>query len=101
MNSEQDLDNPEAVLTAHKIFPLKSLGHIRSTKINFIMDTEERHFLQVVKELSREEMWEQLELRRLESLKEKGVMMSAQLLAKARCPKCTLQPPCKHFDNVN
>ena len=72
VKNDNDLDNPEAILTSHKIFPLKSLGHIQATKINFEMNTEERHFLQEVKEMSREQMWEQLEKKRFDELKKRG-----------------------------
>jgi hypothetical protein len=36
------------------------------------MDTEERHFLQEVKEMSREQMWAELEKKRLDELKKRG-----------------------------
>ena len=72
VENDNDLNNPEAILTSHKIYPLKSLGHIRATKINFEMDTEERHFLQEVKEMSREQMWAELEKKRLDELQKRG-----------------------------
>ena len=27
--------------------------------------------------------------------------MKGQLANKGRCPKCTLKPPCKHFDSID
>lgn len=77
------------------------MGNIPETKINFEMNTEERNFIKQVKELPRAQMWQMLEKKRLEELKEKGLQCRTKMLVKARCPKCTLQPPCKHYEKID
>lgn len=51
--------------------------------------------------MSRGEVWEQLEKKRYDDLKRKAIMLQGECLAKARCPVCTLQPPCKHYTSVD
>lgn len=61
-----------------------------SSRINFDMNTEEREFVNKTKELSREQMWISLERKRFDDLKRRATNLSSVMLAKARCPKCTL-----------
>jgi len=50
-------------------------------------------------EVTKEEMWELLEAKRFEKLKESAVNLQADLVYNQRCPKCTLMPPCKHYES--
>jgi len=43
---------------------------------------------------------EQIKQKRIAEIKIKAASMKGTLANKGRCPKCTLRPPCKHFDSV-
>jgi hypothetical protein len=40
-----------------------------------------------------------LENKRYSDLHKSAVALSVNMVAKARCPVCTLMPPCKHYDS--
>jgi hypothetical protein len=44
-------------------------------------------------------MWELLENKRFENLKQSAVNLQGDLIYNKRCPKCTLIPPCKHYES--
>jgi hypothetical protein len=51
--------------------------------------------------MTKEEIWKRLEVKRFEQLKHEAINMQGDILVKqARCPKCTLVPPCKHYNGV-
>lgn len=50
-----------------------------------------------VDELTREQMWQLLEEKRFVDLGRNGMLLQGSLVSQARCPKCTLNPPCKHY----
>ena len=49
--------------------------------------------------VTKEEMWELLENKRFEKLKDSAVNLQGDLIFNNRCPKCTLMPPCKHYES--
>jgi hypothetical protein len=48
--------------------------------------------------LSVQQMAERLERQRMTELKNAAIVMKGTLVQNGRCPKCTLKPPCKHFE---
>lgn len=68
--------------------------------MTFELDQEERDLISRADEISREEIWQMLETKRYEDLYKRSLILSGNMLAQARCPKCTLQPPCKHYKSV-
>ena len=66
-------------------------------KMNFDLDQEEREIIAKADELSREQIWDLLERKRFDELKKRAIVLSGNMLSQARCPKCTLMPPCKHY----
>ena len=49
--------------------------------------------------LSKQEIWEQLELKRFNELRKAAINLQGELLVQRRCPKCTLVPPCQHYQS--
>jgi hypothetical protein len=66
---------------------------------SIILDKEERELVKKGDEVTKEEMWELLENKRFEKLKDSAINLQGDLLYNNRCPKCTLYPPCKHYQN--
>ena len=85
------------MLTTHRIPPLKPLHNMPRTRLNFDLDAEERAIIAKSDVLTREEIWQLLEKKRFEDLRNRAVLLSGNMLSKARCPVCTLAPPCKHY----
>lgn len=98
-DSETDYENPNLQLTIGRIRQLKPLMHIPHTKLNFDLDPEERSIIARADSMTREQVWDLLEKKRYEDLKRRAVQLSGEMLAKARCPVCTLMPPCKHYQS--
>lgn len=98
---ETDFDNPDLNLTTHKIPPLKPLINMPRTRLNFDLDQEEREIIAKADDLTREEIWELLEKKRFEELRKRSIMLRGTMIGQARCPKCTLQPPCKHYESAD
>lgn len=96
---ETDFENPDLNLTTHRIPPLKPLINMPRTRLNFDLDQEEREIIARADDLSREEIWELLEKKRFEELRKRSIMLRGTMIGQARCPKCTLQPPCKHYES--
>ena len=44
-------------------------------------------------------MWALLENKRFAKLQDSAVNLQGDMIYNKRCPKCTLIPPCKHYDN--
>jgi len=89
----------ESPITDHikKLKPLAS--SFPRQKLNFTLDPEEKSIISRANELSKEEIWDLLEEKRAQDFKRTGITISADCLGKARCPLCTLMPPCKHYTN--
>lgn len=63
------------------------------------LDKEERELVAKGENMPKEQIWEALEKRRFEELQKAAVRMQGQLLVQQRCPKCTLVPPCRHYEH--
>ena len=48
--------------------------------------------------LPKQEIWELLEKKRFQELKKAAVHLQGELMVHRRCPKCTLIPPCAHYE---
>ena len=68
--------------------------------MNPVLDREERDLINLSANLSKEEIWEKLEQKRFQQLKKAAVNLQSELIFNNRCPKCTLVPPCKHYEKV-
>jgi hypothetical protein len=68
---------------------------------SIILDKDERELVKKGDDVTKEEMWELLENKRFENLKDSAINLQGDLLYNNRCPKCTLFPPCKHYENQN
>jgi hypothetical protein len=66
--------------------------------LNFDLDREEREIINSVGELTRAQMWELLESKRFADLNKNGLVLRGNMISQARCPVCTLEPPCKHYE---
>jgi hypothetical protein len=55
-----------------------------------------------VKSISKkQDIWKSLEDKRFQQLKHAAVnLQSDMFMNQSRCPKCTLQPPCRHYGSV-
>lgn len=45
-------------------------------------------------------MWDLLETKRFNKLKESAVNLQGDMIFNQRCPLCTLHPPCKHYESA-
>lgn len=50
-------------------------------------------------QVTKQEMWELMEKKRFQKLAAETVNLQGDMLLNHRCPKCTLVPPCKHYDS--
>lgn len=64
---------------------------------SILLDEDERRLVKKGDEVTKEQMWELLENKRFDNLKSSAVNLQGDLIFNSRCPKCTLVPPCKHF----
>jgi hypothetical protein len=46
------------------------------------------------------EIANKLEQQKINELKMTALSMKGTLVATGRCPKCTLKPPCKHYERL-
>jgi hypothetical protein len=44
---------------------------------------------------------QRFEQQRITEIKQSAASMKGTLANKGRCPKCTLKPPCKHYENMD
>ena len=51
--------------------------------------------------MSVQQIADRLEHQRINELKNAALDMKGTLVQTGRCPKCTLKPPCKHYDRVD
>lgn len=65
---------------------------------SILLDKDERELVKKGDDVTKEEMWELLENKRFEKLKDSAINLQGDLIFNQRCPKCTLIPPCKHYD---
>lgn len=97
--------NPNTLRGAESPHRVIQLNHVlggQKKKISnlggsIILDKEERELVKKGDDVTKEEMWELLENKRFEKLKDSAINLQGDLLFNNRCPKCTLFPPCKHF----
>lgn len=87
-----------------RVIPLdQALGEVQVSNVkvpdSFILDKDERELLKKGSEVTKEEMWKLLESKRFDKLKEGTVNLQGDLLYNQRCHKCTLLPPCKHYES--
>jgi hypothetical protein len=66
---------------------------------SILLDKEERELLRLGQNVTQEQMWHLLENKRFQQLQESAVNLQGDLLYNKRCPKCTLMPPCKHYES--
>ena len=66
---------------------------------SIILDKDERELVKKGDDVTKEEMWDLLETKRFERLKDSAINLQGDLLYNNRCPKCTLYPPCKHYES--
>ena len=66
---------------------------------SILLDKDERELVKKGNEVTKEEMWDLLESKRFEKLKQSAVNLQGDLIYNMRCPKCTLMPPCKHYES--
>ena len=64
-----------------------------------LFDKDERDLLKMGDSVSGEQMFHMLETKRFKELKGHAVNLQGDLLYNRRCPKCTLIPPCKHYES--
>lgn len=84
---------------AEKVAQLSPMRGARmpGARFNYALDAEERDIIAKGQNLSKQEIWALLEKKRFGELKRASVNLQGQLLTRARCPKCTLVPPCAHY----
>lgn len=79
---------------------IRSLGQVvpeRKRDTSILLDKDERELVKKGDEVTKEEMWELLETKRFNKLKESAVNLQGDMIFNERCPKCTLMPPCNHY----
>ena len=77
--------------------PLRYHHKAPCPRFNYGLDQEEREIIKKGAHLSKQEIWERLELKRFNELKKAAINLQGELLVQRRCPKCTLIPPCQHY----
>lgn len=91
-------DSPSRVLPIDKV-----IGGEKKNATNLggsiLLDKDERELVKKGEGVTKEEMWELLENKRFEKLKDSAVNLQGDLIFNNRCPKCTLMPPCKHYES--
>lgn len=50
--------------------------------------------------MSVQQIADKLENQRIQELKNAALGMKGSLVNNGRCPKCTLKPPCKHYEKI-
>lgn len=79
--------------------PLRYQHRAPIPRFNYGLDPEERELIARGANLPKEEIWELLERKRFQELKKAAINLQGELLAHRRCPKCTLMPPCAHYES--
>lgn len=59
-----------------------------------LLDRDERALVKKGEQVTKEEMWDLLEAKRFQNLRNNAVNLQGDLIFNRRCPKCTLVPPC-------
>jgi hypothetical protein len=70
-------------------------------KFKLSLDNEERDMVLKNKHLSKDQIWSMLEKKRFAELKVEAINLQSEVLANLRCPKCTLAPPCQHYESMS
>lgn len=66
-------------------------------KLNFDLDQEERSIIARANDIPQEEVLDALQNKLFTDLKKNATQLRADMMGKARCPTCTLMPPCQHY----
>ena len=77
ITAEVDLDNEQANLTTRHFYPFSNQHSHAPFQLNFDFKGADRIFLQQCKGMEREQMWQELECKRLDELKIKSGQISA------------------------
>ena len=91
----------EAMVRAQKVANLSPLRFThRSPLPQFTthLDKEEREIIAKGPKMTKEQIWELLERKRFQELQKAAINLTSELLVYRRCPKCTLVPPCAHYE---
>ena len=82
-----------------KLSPLKYYHKTPAPRFQYGLDADERELIARGQGLDKEEIWELLEKKRFQELKNAAIHLQGELLVHHRCPKCTLLPPCAHYES--
>ena len=93
------LDHDPSVLMQDSPRRVKQVLVERRKETSILLDRQERELVKKGPEVTKDEMWSLLEAKRFDKLQESAVNLQADLVYSQRCPKCTLQPPCKHYES--
>ena len=97
MSQNQETDRNGSAARPGRDFTLKYHHKAPNPRYNYGLDQEEREIIRGNEHLSKQEIWELLEMKRFSELKKAAVNLTGELMVKQRCPKCTLMPPCAHY----
>lgn len=78
--------------------PLRYYHRAPVPRFSYGLDAEERELIARGQDLTKQEIWELLERKRFNELKKAAIGLQGELIAHRRCPKCTLIPPCAHYE---
>ena len=67
-------------------------------KFDFSLDPDERELISKGANMDKEQIWQVLERKRFQELQNAAITLQGELLVQQRCPKCTLVPPCRHYE---
>ena len=92
---------PNAASVVRERVPIvKSLNNQQALhQLRFTPKLVERSNMIKMTHLSKEEILVRLEEERLQRLHRAASNLKADMLVSQRCPLCTLEIPCKHFEN--
>ncbi len=94
--------NPSQMIvdsSSSKLTGLDTFMQEKKRDTSILLDREERELVKKGDEVTKQEMWDLLESKRFSKLQESAVNLQGDLIFNQRCPKCTLQPPCNHYQN--
>ena len=79
--------------------PLKFYHKAPIPRLTFGLDQDEREMIKKGNKVSKHDICELLERKRFKELNKAAVQLQGELLVLRRCPKCTLVPPCSHYES--
>ena len=89
-------DSPNKV---YKLSELLGEAGAKEGPSSVLFDKDERELLKMGDSVSGEQMFHLLETKRFKELQGQAINLQGDLLYNRRCPKCTLIPPCKHYQS--